>query len=199
MCQCAWYHGVLPGIDDDEVALACSPNTLAINLLPLQLSSRCVFARLLGPVHHECSQLVSELIQLSCCICCAMLSPRLLIPGRTRAEALLHGSQDQVLGLLNTLSGADNLDGVLVGVVARNVDLTTALLADGVDLAAALANDVAVGLGVGKDQVASVGVLAGLLNSGGDGSLGLLDVLGRTAQDPRDLAVLAGAGIHNLP
>lgn len=78
---------------------------------------------------------------------------------------------------------------LIAGLIARDGDLAPRGLADAVDLAAALADDIAVCLRVGQDQVACVAVLGGLLDRRQERCLCLGYVLGRAAQDPRDVSV----------
>ncbi|ROV91041.1 hypothetical protein VMCG_09603 [Cytospora schulzeri] len=117
-------------------------------------------------------------------------------PERGLLYSLALEPQDKVLGLLNTLLGANDLDGFTL--VTRHVDLAAALFPDRVDLATALANNVAVRLGVREDQEAGDAVL-GLLYRSRDGLLGLLDVLWRSLQDPWDIALLVGSVINDVP
>jgi hypothetical protein len=80
--------------------------------------------------------------------------------------ALLDGVEDELLRLLDAVGTTQNLDGLVAGLVARDGDLAPRGLADAVDLAAALADDIAVRLRVGQDQVACVAVLGSLLDRG---------------------------------
>ncbi|GKT57775.1 hypothetical protein ColTof3_05114 [Colletotrichum tofieldiae] len=189
---------MLPSFPRSRKNAVYMPLTAHAIVLLFRLPLQGLYVWLIRPVGSEAPLLLSG-PTVGCLLCRPSIASGLLVPGRTGAESLFDGVQDQVLGLLDAFGGANDLDGILLVIVAGHVDLATALLADGVDLAAALADDVAVGLGVGQDQVARVGVLAGLLDGRGDGSLGLLDVLGRATENPRDVAVLAGGAVHNLP
>lgn len=114
-------------------------------------------------------------------------------------DTFLDSSQNQLLGLLDTLLSTDDLDSLVLGLVAGHRDLASALLADGVHLAAALADDVAVRARVGKDEVSSGVLLGGLCEVGLDQFLGLLDVLGRAPEDPGDIAFLGRRQLDDLP
>ena len=67
-------------------------------------------------------------------------------------ETILHGFQDHLLRLLQAGGAAADLDGLAGCLLLGHVDVAAGLLADRVDLAAALADNEAVGLGVGQDQ-----------------------------------------------
>lgn len=99
-------------------------------------------------------------------------------------ETILHSFKDQLLRLFQAGGATADLDCLTGCLLLGHVDLAASLLADCVDLAATLANNEAVGLGVGQDEIAGGRLLRrggdGLLNSGA--SLG--DVLGGSGQDP---------------
>ena len=103
--------------------------------------------------------------------------------------AILNRLQDQILGLLDTLGAADDLDSFACGLVPGHGDLAASGLADAVDLAAALPDDVAVGARVGEDEVPGRGVLQRLLDRGGELCSGLGEVVRRTAENPGDFSV----------
>ena len=99
-------------------------------------------------------------------------------------ESILHSLQDHLLGLFQPAGATPDLNRFTASLVLGHVDTATSLLADSVDLAAALANDKAVGFGVRQDQVAR----GGLLGCGGESLLddgaGLGHVLRGSAENP---------------
>lgn len=114
--------------------------------------------------------------------------------------ALLDGVEDELLRLLDAVGTTQNLDGLVAGLVARDGDLASRGLADAVDLAAALADDIAVRLRVGQDQVACVAVLGGLLDRRQERCFCLGYVLGRAAQNPWDVSVYGRVcGVDHSP
>lgn len=120
-----------------------------------------------------------------------------LLPGLVHTIA--NSGEDEILGQLNALGGTDNLNGLVLGLVPGNLDLAVALLADRVDLGTTRSNNMAIGLGVGKDEVARRIVLLSLLQGLDNGFLSLLNVLRRSSENPRDIAILARTDLDNLP
>lgn len=99
-------------------------------------------------------------------------------------QTVLHRFQDHLLGLFQARGATADLDRLTRSLLLGHVDGAAGLLADGVDLAAALADDETVGLGVWQDEEAG----GGLLRSGGDGLLDdsarLGDILRGAGQNP---------------
>lgn len=114
-------------------------------------------------------------------------------------QALFDGGQDQLTGGLNTVRGTNDLNGALDVPARRHNDTATALLADRVNLLAALAHNVAEQSWVGKVEIANGVALAGLLNGLLQSLLGLLHVLRRAVQDPGNLARLCRRDLHDAP
>ncbi|KAI6769021.1 hypothetical protein HG531_010125 [Fusarium graminearum] len=85
--------------------------------------------------------------------------------------------KDKVLGQLNSFLGSDDLNGFILGLVARDLDLAVALLADSVNLGAVGADNMSVSARIGEDKITGSVALLGLFKSLGDSILGLLDVL----------------------
>lgn len=120
-----------------------------------------------------------------------------LLPGLV--HTVTHSGKNEILGQLDTLLSTDNLNGLVLGLVSGNLNLAVALLADRVDLGTARSNNMAISLGVGKDEVAGRIVLLSLLKGLHNGFLGLLDVFSRSSENPRDIAILTRADLDNLP
>jgi hypothetical protein len=105
--------------------------------------------------------------------------------------SVLHNLQDDVSGLLNTSLGADDLNRLALALRARDLNLSTGLLANAVDLSATGPNDEAVCAGVGQDEVADGVLLLGLLKSSVDLGASGGDGFGRgTDKNPGDVAFL---------
>lgn len=125
----------------------------------------------------------------------------LLISAGGATRAFFDGGQDQVLGLLDPFLGAHDLDGVVAPLLGHS-DGTATLLADLVDLAAALANDESVSARVRQGKVSTRAGLLGLGQGSLEQLLGLLYVLLRATEHPRNGSILVGSGcvgLHNVP
>lgn len=120
-----------------------------------------------------------------------------LLPGPRTILAITDSSQNELPRLLHILFGAHHLDR-LTDILSGHVDGTAALLADAVDLASALANNMAVRARVGQHQIAGDVVLS-LGNGRRDEGLGFLDVLGGTLENPRNLAIFIRSACHDVP
>lgn len=112
---------------------------------------------------------------------------------------LAHGSKDEILRQLNTLLGANNLNGLISSLVPRHLDLAVALLADRIDLGAVGSDNMTVSPWVRKNKVSSGILLLSLLQSLGNGLLGLLNIFRGSTENPRDLAIILSAALDNLP
>ncbi|TFB00494.1 hypothetical protein CCMA1212_007922 [Trichoderma ghanense] len=108
------------------------------------------------------------------------------------ALSLSDSGQDQVLGLLYAFASAQNLNGLILGLVSRHLNLAVALAADRLDLASVGSDDE-------TDEVSRSVVGLGLRLVLQNQLLGLGDVLGRSAKDPWDLALFARLEADDLP
>jgi hypothetical protein len=99
-------------------------------------------------------------------------------------KTILHSFQDHLLRLFQSSGATADLNRLAGSLLLGHVDAAAGLLADAVDLAATLADDESIGLGVGQDQEACGGLLRGAGEGFLDGGAGLGHVLWGAGEDP---------------